>query len=385
MGNVTLYTGDCRDILPTLPEASVQCVVTSPPYWGLRDYGTGNNQLGLEPSPWMYIEHLVEIFEQIKRVLRDDGTVWLNLGDTYSTQAGQGFVPGGGGQGNRWKRDLCDTWQPNRACIAGLKAKDKCLIPHRVAIALQDAGWYVRQDCVWHKPNPLPESVRDRPTTAHEYVFLLTKSQRYFYDAEAVQESARGWNGSSFTKGKTTHGKKGLGQGERHEASQRSLRSVWTIPTQPFPDSHFAVFPPRFVETCIKAGSSEHGTCGACGAPWKRIVDRYRIHNGERTGDLGAWRNTDRGSPIGAQGDGHWRYASESQTLGWRSTCDCEPHVVPSTVLDPFAGAGTTGLVASRLGRSFIGIELNPDYAAMAKARIEADAPLLNRVGLCET
>ena len=264
--NSSILVGDCLAVLKTLPDASVRTCVTSPPYWGLRDYDVSREaQLGAEGSPAEYVAKLVDIFEQVARVLTDDGTVWLNLGDSYTS-------------GNRTWR-AADRKNPAREMNyrpptpQGLKPKDLVGIPWRVAFALQEAGWYLRSDIIWHKPNCQPESVRDRPTQSHEYLFLLAKSLRYYYDAEAIRESAL-------------------------DGGARNRRTVWSIPTEPSREAHFATFPPALVEPCIQAGTAE--------------------------GDM---------------------------------------------VLDPFFGSGTVGAVANQLGRPFVGIELRPEYAAIAARR----------------
>jgi site-specific DNA-methyltransferase (cytosine-N4-specific) len=256
--------GDAASVLARLPAGSCRCCVTSPPYWGLRDYGVAG-QIGAEEEPAEYVRRLVAVFAGVRRALADDGTLWLNVGDSYTS-------------GNRGYR-APDRKNPVRAMgyrartPDGLKPKDLVGIPWRVAFALQDDGWYLRSDVVWEKPNCMPESVRDRPTRSHEYLFLLARSERYLYRGERLLEE----NG-------------------------RRRRSVWSIPTEPFPGAHFATFPPALVEPCILAGSDP----------------------GDR-------------------------------------------------VLDPFFGAGTVGLVARRLGRRFVGIEINPDYVALARARLEAE------------
>ena len=431
---VRILRGDCRDMLRTLPDESVHTVVTSPPYWGLRDYGLppsmwggdpacehefgpmgkmhrggangggaatiGRDQsardavkefftgqicgrcgawhgcLGLEPTPQMFVEHLVEVFREVHRVLRADGTVWLNLGDSYATGAGKvGDHPGGGEQGARWAGDanrirdakrgyrgsrlsnqshqgkhlytsaVGPNTQPNRMPIPGLKPKDLVMVPARCALALQADGWWVRQDIIWSKPNPMPESVLDRCTKSHEYLFLLSKSERYYFDAEAIKEPAS--EGTHQRRAKYPNGKKPVagwatgpgahsaiehakpkngarkladaGYGIKNNASfdeamavmpeWRNKRSVWTVTTQPFKEAHFATFPPALIEPCILAGSPRGGA-----------------------------------------------------------------------VLDPFGGAGTTGLVADQHGRDAILIELNPQYADMAQRRIAGEAPLFSEV-----
>ena len=369
--SVRVLVGDCLDVLSTLPAESVHCVVTSPPYWGLRDYGlpplvfggdpacahewgeglrihkggphgaTGTllggsrsvveaqaatkdiqagqfcarcgawaGALGLEPTPELYVEHMVDLFREVRRVLRDDGTLWLNLGDCYATGAGRvGDHPGGGERGAKWAgralrngahagkhtaiAAMGPMTQPNRMPLPGLKPKDLVGVPWRVAFALQADGWWLRSDIIWHKPNPMPESVTDRPTKAHEYVFLLTKSERYFYDADAIREphvdAARYDGGGAAGVSSPDYDPRRPAlvrvpfamHGRVYHPAGRKRRTVWTITPKPFPAAHFATFPPELPEPCIKAGCPQDGT-----------------------------------------------------------------------VLDPFAGAGTTGVVALRLGRS---------------------------------
>jgi DNA modification methylase len=396
----TIHRGDALAVLKTLPDASVQCCVTSPPYWGLRDYGTASwsggddacehlaplpggfkssglakydngmtaevledqvvrrrqqyrdicpdcgarrvdNQLGLEVTPDLYVGRLVEVFREVHRVLRDDGTLWLNLGDSYCASRRGSASPdtstltnpkrclevtgapsdkSGPRMGHRssFRRDRVERMDVPHKAAPAIKPKDLVGIPWRVAFALQADGWWLRSDIIWAKPNCMPSSVEDRPTTAHEYLFLLAKGRRYYYDAAAIREpdvgadhartvlagqpSLEPSNGvrSPHRGIRTPEGRDGLG---------RNRRSVWTICTEPFPGAHFATFPTKLVEPCILAGA-----------------------------------------PVGG------------------------------VVLDPFAGAGTTGLVAHRLGRSFIGIELNAEYAAMARRRIVDDCPLFARM-----
>ena len=337
---VTLLQGDCRQVLRTLADESVHCCVTSPPYFGLRDYGC-DGQIGLERTPAEFVEQLVGVFREVRRVLRDDGTLWLNLGDSYSGSGPSGASyqskttrerEGKGTDGAfRISKTLAArglTYAEKKPIpTAGLKSKDLIGIPWRVAFALQADGWYLRQDIIWHKPNPMPESVRDRCTKAHEYVFLLSKSGRYYFDAEAMQEPVE--SGPSdirkmkeglpriggkhkdlddpFSKASAATNigqKRSVGNGDT-----RNKRSVWTIATQPFSEAHFATMAPELAENCIRAGCPEGGT-----------------------------------------------------------------------VLDPFGGAGTTGLVADRLQRHALLIELNPAYAGIAERRIVGDAPLFAEV-----
>ena len=295
---LTVYQGDAATVLATLPAESVHCVVTSPPYWGLRDYGTPG-QLGLEPTPEAYVASMVEVFREVRRVLRSDGTCWVNIGDSYATGTSTPSKPSSDNDVGYWNnadnigRSRIDGRQ------SGLKPKDLVGIPWRVAFALQADGWYLRSDIIWSKPNPMPESVTDRPTKSHEYLFLLSKSPRYFYDADAVRET-------NVTQGDRREGNgrfvyDGKYDGEREDGTQqafvtinpagRNLRSVWTIATQPYPGAHFATFPQKLVEPCIKAGCPADGT-----------------------------------------------------------------------VLDPFAGTGTVGLVAQSLSRRAVLIDLNAEY-----------------------
>ena len=291
--------GDCRELLPTLPAASVRCCVTSPPYWGLRDYGV-DGQIGLEKTPEAYVAEIVAVFREVRRVLADDGTLWLNLGDSYARQGGKTE-----GVPRHWDgRESDPGGMHSKRSIAsefGAKPKDLVGIPWRVAFALQADGWYLRSDIIWHKPNPMPESVTDRPTKAHEYVFLLSKSASYFFDAKGIREPGTRyeWKSQKFKCGDLTrHHGSTVGAEVGDPDAGRNARTVWTIPTQPTPDAHFATFPEALAERCILAGT--------------------------------------------AMGD---------------------------TVLDPFFGSGTVGRVAERLGRKWVGIELNHGYVGIAEKK----------------
>ncbi len=255
---VKLLIGDCRDLLKTLPSGSVHCCVTSPPYFGLRDYGVAG-QIGLEQTPDEYVAEMVTVFREVRRVLRDDGTLWLNLGDSYagSSIAGAprvGIVPGEGGKLQGRNRN-------GLGAIDGLKHKDLIGIPWRVAFALQADGWYLRQDIIWHKPNPMPESVTDRCTKAHEYVFLLSKSARYYYDHEAIKEPAI----APGVRVATPYTANAVGSTSTtpyngNQKDTRNKRSVWTVNTQPYSGAHFATFPQKLIEPCILAGCPAGGT-----------------------------------------------------------------------------------------------------------------------------
>jgi len=436
--SITLLSGDCRDVLPTLAANSVHCVVTSPPYYGLRDYGTAqwdggdaecdhrqpvgqrqdvgreqvdgfhgssviselktrhyngscgkcgarrvDRQIGLEASPDEYLATMVAVMREVRRVLRPDGTLWLNVGDSYSgngtmgrNDAGRNFTGGGGntlGSGN-------PGFQGNVS--RGAKPKDLLLMPARLALALQADGWWVRSAIVWSKPNPMPESVTDRPTSAYEHVFLLTKSARYFWDAEAVREPQtegtieRFGNGNAPRKPAVKQG--GTDRQWREPVgvlpNGRNLRNVWTIATHAYPQAHFATYPPELAGRCIRAGTSERGCCAACGAPWRRTVDKAFIPQPDVSLARGVRLETQHDAAN--QWPGTPRGTTSATTTGWSASCACAAGVVPATVLDCFAGAGTTLLVADRLQRNAVGIELNAAYTTMAMDRVRADAPL---------
>ena len=316
----TIIQGDCLEELRKLPSEAVDCCITSPPYYGLRNYGC-DGQIGLEESPEAYVSKLVEVFREVRRVLKKEGTLWLNLGDSYSRDLAKG------GSGPNGKHDYIPDYGNARKIMSeskgssdggvgradrapvrnggdGLKPKDLIGIPWAVAFALRADGWYLRSDIIWHKPNCMPESCKDRPTKSHEYIFLLSKSQKYYYDAEAIKEESTSYNGKAsagwskdYADAQPAHG----GESRWERGPTRNKRTVWTVATKPYSEAHFATFPEKLIEPCVLAGCPEGGIC-----------------------------------------------------------------------LDPFFGAGTTGLVAKKLGRRFIGIELNPEYISMAQKRIAA-------------
>ena len=330
----TILNGDVIDCLRSLPDACVQCVVTSPPYWGLRDYGV-KGQIGLEPTPEEHVEKMVEVFREVRRVLRDDGTLWLNLGDSYNGSWGAGgdYAPGGLRAGQ--------PKYPGRR-ISALKPKDLVGMPWRIAFALQEDGWYLRSDIIWSKPNPMPESVTDRPTKSHEYVFLLSKRPRYFYDADAIREAHKEPNRGNGERDRVNYNTGGIiGRGRVGEYEEgvrlynpagRNRRTVWEIPTQPMPEAHFATFPEALVEPCIKAGTSARGACPKCGAPWRRVVERVRDYGlapvaGGKTANLAEthrWNRLDRRrrAALAAGVDPHNLYR-HGTTLGWQPSCTC--------------------------------------------------------------
>jgi DNA modification methylase len=370
-----------------LADGSVQTCVTSPPYWGLRDYGVAG-QLGLEPVPdclgWAtgqpcgacYVCHMVQVFREVRRVLRPDGTCWLNLGDSYAQDSKWGGASGGKNYTS------AAGGLPRERRATGLKDKDLVGIPWRVAFALQADGWWLRSDIIWHKPNPMPESVTDRPTKAHEYIFLLTKQPKYFYDNDAVREPTipdprdKQWGTARTGKGFSDHEydkERGRMQTKTQDEgwvrmsnpAGRNRRSVWTIATAPYSGAHFATFPPALVEPCILAGTSERGACPHCGAPWARQTDVTRVdtrpNNKSKFGTLA--------TDLRSSGEGNVAFGLARRTeatvttTGWQPTCACpaaEPR--PCIVLDPFNGSGTTGMVARKHGRRFVGMDLNPTY-----------------------
>jgi len=249
---VTYEIGNVLDVLPTIAAGRFRCCVTSPPYWGLRDYGH-SDQIGLEATPEMYVERMVAVFREVRRTLTDDGTLWLNVGDSYAMS-----TKGSSGKGDKQLSNVGTVIKDRSWSIPrGLKPKDLVGIPWMLAFALRADGWYLRSDIIWAKPNPMPESVTDRPTKAHEYVFLLSKSARYFYDADAIADpTIKGAAGSTFTGGKTgTNGMGRVSEALREERDTRNARSVWTIASQPFDGAHFATMPPTLAERCILAGS----------------------------------------------------------------------------------------------------------------------------------
>jgi len=387
-----LYYGqDVREILRTLPEASVHTVCTSPPYFGLRDYGK-DGQIGLEKTPEGYVAAMVDVFREVRRVLREDGTLWLNIGDSYNNNPSTSEIPRhpqGNGSG---AFQIPGEYQvqarraePNKAqplIDAGIKKKDLIGIPWMLAFALRADGWYLRQDIIWHKPNPMPESVTDRCTKAHEYLFLFAHPDsggQYFYDHEAIKEDSEvnrtGELGRAVRK--RNHGGRTDGytvaSGTVGDGLTRNRRSVWSITKNSYLGSHFATWPPELVRPMILAGTSGHGVCSDCGAPWNRkaltsSVAPKDVSTGGYPGrGDGGTRTKD---PSG--GGGNVLATVRTWSGDWEPTCDCvDARRVPATVLDPFSGSATTGMVALREGRNYVGIDLNPDYLNLAINRVQ--------------
>ena len=402
-----LLQGDVLDKLSEIETGTVQTCVTSPPYWGLRDYGV-EGQIGLEKTPEEYVEKMVQVFREVWRVLRDDGTLWLNLGDSYA---------GGGRAGNNpelLKNHLMfgkpkseyssSVMVPPSPIPPGLKAKDLVGIPWRVAFALQADGWYLRSAMPWLKGSAMPESVRDRPSSAIEYFFLLTKNRKYFYDVDAVRVSH---TESSIKRNKYGQSKAACNQisvsreqlpGEKLNPMGRNRRnSDWFMDSirdilegksgtllhdendipiaifcnpQPYKEAHFATFSPRLITPMILAGTSPRA-CEICGAPWERVVERKRFKRNELPPSDPRYRpNVYQGAYDGINGKGDAGY-TETKTIGWQPTCTCQNEGKGRCiVLDPFMGSGTTAVVALKHNRNYIGIELNPEYIKIAEKRI---------------
>lgn len=422
---IEIIQGNNIKSLRTLESQSVNTCVTSPPYFGLRDYGTGtwiggdencphkrttkiskatatghkgmndkghvvgdaifkqecpkcgaireDEQLGLEASPKEFVENLVNLFREIKRVLRDDGTVWLNLGDTYcgTGHKGEHLDPKNKEGRNAQKQAVNNS-------LEGFKSKDLIGIPWRVAFALQEDGWYLRQDIIWHKPNPMPESVRDRCTKAHEYIFLLSKKNKYYYDYEAIKEDSKYYGKDKRSdKGNIRYeGKRSEHSDSRVQQSfvtinpKKNKRSVWTVTTKPYKGAHFATFPMDLIEPCVLAGCPEK-VCVDCNEPYQRKVESKRLKRNELPKDDPRYRpNTYEGSYKDINGKADAGY-TETKDLGLEKQCKCETNETKAgTVLDPFGGAGTTGVVAENNKRNAVLLELNPEYIEIAEERI---------------
>jgi DNA modification methylase len=436
------FCGDVIEILKTFPDESVQMVVTSPPFYGLRDYGTGkweggdpncthkhylgehgdasvkqktsqgtqqynykgvcgicgakrtDNQIGLEKTPEEYIEKLVKVFREIKRVLRSDGVVWINIGDSYAREGGKTQ-----GKSRHWdgrKKDPTSDAIHARSLASemGLKPKDLIGIPYMLAFALRQDGWYWRDNIIWAKScsgnymggSVMPESVTDRTTKSFEHIFMFSKSQKYFYDSEAIKEPNVDPDRTNYTPGKETYKTGNVhddsGRERRNDGFQkyaegaipsgRNRRSVWVINPRPFREAHFATYNPELIIPCIKAGTSEHGCCGKCGAPYKRVVEKSPTPHDDSTESLYPENSTGKRISLLRQAmreRGEEYLGTITKTLRFDPTCKCNAPIAKCIVLDPFMGSGTTAVTAASLGRDFVGIDLNPKYVEMAKRR----------------
>lgn len=383
----TIIIGDTRHALKSLDEKSVQTCITSPPYWGLRDYGM-DSQIGLEQTPDEYVAEMVNVFREVWRVLRDDGTLWLNIGDSYASARDSKVSPDSLRNGDGTAVEKAANRNPANLKLAGLKHKDLAGIPWRVAFALQSDGWYLRQDIIWAKPNPMPESVTDRCTKSHEYVFLLTKSPKYYFDNEAIREPQAQATIDDISRRKILDNKGDFG-GVRADLSRsrdeyvpsdglRNKRSVWTVNTKPFKGAHFAVMPEALVEPCILAGTPLGGCCSQCRTPYQRQMELGEIsERSTRVNTLNVIPGRDKPSRLQSTN----METIPKTTIGWIQSCDCEgSEPQPVLVLDPFTGSGTVGVVAMNNNCDFIGTELNPEYAKIAENRIYENNPMFGNV-----
>ena len=435
---INFLQGDVLDKLKELDNNSIDCVVTSPPYWGLRDYGTAsydggdpncqhtitdgivdnkNNklierpdrasdkkncvkcgakridkQLGLEPTYQEHIQNIVELFRAMKPKLKDSATVWLNYGDSYAATVNGTKVKDmkknlqknrikNKGKTNGVYDDRGFIDKPFSTIQGSLKPKDLVMVPNRIAIALQDDGWWIRSEIIWHKPNPMPESTKDRPTSAHEKIWLITKNKKYYYDADAIREpttdSYKGKRGLVKKRNKTQSAMQDRVFNIPYRPSNtKNKRNVWTITTKPCKEAHFATFPKDLIEPCIKAGCPEK-VCVECGTPYKKNYNRKRIRRDELDPADHRYRpNKYKGAYEEINGKGDAGYQS-SEFIGFEKDCNCKTDKFESgVVLDPFGGSGTTGIVAQSLNRKSIMIELNPEYIKIAKKRIEKELGL---------
>jgi len=399
-----VMAGDVRESLKRIPDGSVHCCVTSPPYLGLRSYlpkghPDKHREIGQEATPDLFVQTMVEVFREVRRCLHESGTLWLNLGDTYN-----GYMANQRGTSlEECRQESRPFFDPGTGLRTdGLKPKDLCLIPERAVLALQGDGWWVRSKIVWHKRSCMPESVTDRPTNSWEPIFLLAKSQRYFYDAEAVKEKQTessaeraqyGWNGNTDdgSNGARTGSsfkrmaESGEGMATIPADGMRNQRNVWSLGPEPYSEAHFATFPTEIPRRAILAGTSARGCCPKCGEPWVRVVEKgLTAHDGDTASAYEKGSTANRLAKLRqAARERGGEYSNESRTVGWEAGCEChfgvmrqkgqleyEPEPpIPCTVLDPFGGSGTTGAVALELGRRAILCELNPDYLELIGQR----------------
>jgi len=413
-----IRVGDALSQLKTLDEQSVHCVITSPPYWGLRAYHGDTGMIGLEPTWDEHLAGLMAVFDEVWRVLRKDGTIFVNYGDAYT----------GGGRGKGSDLSKCKqgtntgsiSVDPVPANALGLPPKNLMMMPARFALAMQERGWILRSEIVWAKKNSMPESATDRPTCAHEKVFMFAKQKKYYYDHIAVRTQEKESSTKRYQTPYNTipHALPGSGQhtgihdfhnrrmkesknklwpgiGVKH-ANERNrgesskpmqvnpganMRNVLHLASSPYKGAHFATYPPALIEPFIKAGTSAHGVCPHCGAPWERIVsrpvppDEVFTNCSETKDGLVKMPYSKKGKKRGSgQKLQKWREENPDRTTGWQPTCSCPDNVpVPATVMDIFAGSGTTGVVANRLGRDALLIEISQDYADMARKRLDED------------
>ena len=412
---VQLRTGDALSILRTLPDNSIHCVVTSPPYWNLRDYAMPG-MIGMEPTWDEHVAALLAIFQEIRRVLRPDGMMWLNYGDSSVTRVRGGHARARAGTLQKTNVGSVRTG----SSIPGLKRKDLMFLGVRLAMALQGQGWWVREQIIWRKSNAMPESASDRPARCYENLFICSKKARYFYDDYAVRSPVKQSTLERATRARSTQyqvpGVKAhtgesfrahLNENPKRPDKQRGsfrphagfndrwdlmtkeeqgangarLKNVWDIAVSGFKGAHFATFAPTLAERCILLGTSAVGACVECGAPWKRILKDSPAYKKQKERLRKISKRGQKGELVNVAFSGTPSMIANQLTVGWLPTCTHDTaDIVPCKILDPFAGAGTTGLVANRLGRDAVLIELNPAYVKMAKDRLQAEAPLFSQV-----
>jgi DNA modification methylase len=465
MNQVVILQGNCIQTLKGLPAGSVQTCVSSPPYFGLRDYGTaqweggdpgcdhaqkrgGNGaaskkqttsegtqdyqykdkcpkcgairideQIGMEATPELYIQHLVEVYREVWRVLKDDGAIWVNIGDSYAGSWGAMSHDLDG----KAKRTGANGKPPTANKIDGIKPKDLIGIPWMLAFALRADGWYLRRDIIWSKSNPMPESVDDRPTTAHEYIFLLSKRPRYYYDNEAIKEPAKYPNDDRGARNDSRRDVPLANSMNGTTGATRNKRSVWEVATKPYKEAHFATYPEDLIEPCVLAGTSERGECPTCGTAWERVTSKtvsFESGSGKAGNPPNGKNGNDYEQATSGEYDIRMGPVTDTTTLGWRPSCKCyglpiipdqpsQPsderkrkawekaitawraqweelkpqydtlETVPQTVLDPFNGSGTTGAVAIKHRRKYVGCELKADYIKLTERRLGKVQPVL--------
>ena len=374
---IKFLQGNCIDKIKELDDNSIDCVVSSPPYFGLRDYGV-DGQFGLEKTYQDYLTNTVKVFETFKPKLKDTATIWWNVGDSYSS----GKRTSTTNQSLRGNKDYGVTRTPVQQ---GIKEKDLLMIPNRVAIALQDAGWYIRSEIIWHKPNPMPESVRDRPTSCHEKIWLITKSKKYYYDADAIREPVAKGTITRLSE-KNLKNQKGSNRGNGGMRSNGNMkpvgnmetknkRNVWTVTTKPCKEAHFATFPKDLIEPCIKAGCPEK-VCVKCGTPYVRNLKIiFTPERKTRDNMVNVIPGRDKPTRMNSKN----MESLIKKDLGFKKDCNCKTDEFKSgVVLDPFGGSGTTGIVSALNNRNAILIELNPEYIKIAEDRINKEFGFFN-------
>lgn len=366
-----LLNGKAQERLKEFADNTFHTVVTSPPYWQQRDY-FDSDQLGQEATPEKFVENLVDICKEVKRVLRKDGTFWLNIGDSYNTSSG--FCRGTKG----WKRKGRDKGSADKQAIKHpyIKKKELFGVPWMLAVALQKDGWYLRCDIIWQKSNPMPDGAKDRPTRGHEYIFLLSKSPQYFYDyyrvLEDTDEKPEGVQGFGARNQKGTYRMDQERSFEHY--GKRNKRAVWRTSVSTFQGDHFATYPPQLIEPCIMASTSEYGCCVKCGTPWHRTFEKVKVEKDTTQNKTSTKRKEEPVNMFEEEcptQEQEKEYSLELVSTGWEKGCKCKTNKVTSClVLDPFSGTGTTGEVALKHGQRYVGVELNKEYLEISRKRL---------------